>query len=104
MTRRFVRARETPHGNGPRMEKLLERGFEIPFIARNAAKQIQAKRTVLGKCVARDVGFGEEAKTGNTAGAGKLMPLRCADGAELHAANHSMEKRFHCAEITQRIR
>jgi hypothetical protein len=86
------------------MEKLLERGFKIPFIARNAAKQIQAKRTVLGKCVAGDVGFGEEAKTGNAAGPGELMPLRCANGPELHAANHAMEERFDRTEIAQRIR
>jgi hypothetical protein len=73
------------------MEKLLERGFEIPFVAWNAAKKIQAKRIVLGKGVARDVGFGEEAKTGDATCPWELMPLRCADGAELHAANHAME-------------
>ena len=80
MARRFIRARKAPYGNGPRMKQLLERGFKIPFIARNAAKQIQAKRTVLGKGVAGDVGFGEEAKTGDAAGSRELMPLRCANG------------------------
>jgi|SRR5271163_4019723 len=104
MARRFIRARKAPYGNGPRMKQLLERGFEIPFVARNAAKKIQAKRTVFRKSVASDVGFGEQAKAGNPACSRKLMPLRCANGPQLHAANHAMEERFHRAEIAQRIR
>jgi hypothetical protein len=104
MTRRFIRARETPYGNSPRMKQLLERSFKIPFVARNAAKQIQAKRTVLWKGVAGDVGFGEEAKTGDATGPRELMPLRSANWPQLHAANHAMEESFHRAEITQRIR
>ena len=36
------------------MEKLLQRGFKIPFGARNTAKKIQAQRIVLGKGVAGD--------------------------------------------------
>ena len=86
------------------MEKLLERRFEIPFGARNAAKQIQAKRIVLGKGMAGDVGFREQAKTGDAASSWKLMPLCFADGAQLHAANHSVKERFHGAEVAQRIR
>ena len=86
------------------MEKLLERRFKIPFGARNAAKEIQAKRIVLGKGMAGDVGFREQAKTGDAASSWKLMPLCFADGAQLHAANHAMEKRFDRAEVAQRIR
>jgi hypothetical protein len=83
------------------MKKLLQRRFKIPFISRNAAKKIKAKRIVLGKSVAGDVRFGEEAKASDAAGARKLMPLRYADRAQLHAANHAMEERFDRTEITQ---
>ena len=86
------------------MKKLLQRGLKIPFGAGNTAKKIQAKRIVLRKSVAGDVGFGEEAKAGDAAGARKLMPLRFADGVQFHAANHAMEERFHGAEVAQRIR
>ena len=86
------------------MEKLLQRGFKIPVGAGNAAKEIQAKRIVLGKRVAGDVRLRKQAKTGDAASAGKLMPLRFADGAQLHAANHDMEERFHRAEVAQRVR
>jgi len=86
------------------MEKLLERRFKIPFGARNAAKKIQAKRIVLGEGMTGDVGLRKQAKTGDAAGAGKLMPLCFADGAKLHAPNHAMEKCFDCTEVAQRIR
>ena len=84
------------------MEKLLERRFKIPFGARKAAKQIQAKRIVLGKSMAGDVRFREQAKAGDSAGPGKLMPLRSADRTQLHAANHAMEKRFDGTQVAQR--
>ena len=86
------------------MEKLLECRLKIPFVARNAAKKIQAERIVLGKGVTGDVGFRQQAKTGDTARAGKLMPLRFADGPQLHAANHAVEEGFHGAKVAQRIR
>ena len=86
------------------MEKLLERRFKIPFGARKAAKQIQAKGIVLGKGMAGDVRFREQAKTGDAAGPGKLMPLRSADGTQFQAANHAMKKRFDGAKVAQRIR
>ena len=86
------------------MEKLLERRLKIPFVARNTAKKIQAQRIVLGKGMASDVGFRKQAKASNAAGPGKLMPLRFADGAQLHTANHAMEKSFDRAEVAQRIR
>ena len=76
------------------MEKLLERGLKIPFVARNAAKKIQAKGIVFGKGVARDMRFGEQAKAGDAARARELMPLRFADGAQLHATNHAVEESF----------
>ena len=86
------------------MKKLLERRFEIPFGARKAAKQIQAKRIVLGKGMAGDVRFREQAKAGDTAGPGKLMPLRCADRTQLQASDHAMEERFDGAQVAERIR
>src|SRR5580704_9803849 len=43
MTRHFVGTRKPSHGNDSRLEKLLKRGFEIPFRARQTAKQIQAE-------------------------------------------------------------
>ena len=85
------------------MEKLLKRGFKIPFSARYAAKEIQAKRIVLGKSVASDVRLREQAKPGDAAGAGKLMPLRLADRAKLHASNHAMEERLDRTKVAQRI-
>jgi hypothetical protein len=85
------------------MEKLLERRFKIPLSARNTAENIQAKRIVFGKGMAGDVGFGEQAKAGDSAGPWKLMPLRFADGAQLQAANHSMEKGFYRAHVAQRF-
>lgn len=81
------------------MEKLLQRCFKIPFRARNATKKIEAKRIVLGKGMAGDVGFRKQAQAGDAAGSWKLMPLRFADGAQLHAANHPMKERFYCAEV-----
>lgn len=86
------------------MEKLLERRFKIPLGARNTAKKIEAKRIVLGKGMAGDVRFREQAEAGDAAGSWKLMPLRFADGAQLHPANHAVEKCFHRAEVAQRIR
>ena len=81
------------------MEKLLERRFKIPFGARKAAKEIQAKRMVLGKGMAGDVRFREQAKAGEAAGPGKLMPLGWADGTQFQAANHAMKKRFDGAQV-----
>jgi len=86
------------------MKELLECRFKIPFGAGNATKKIQAKRVVLGKSVAGDVRFGEQAEAGDAAGTGKLMPLGSANGTQLHAANHAMEERFDGAEVAQRIR
>jgi len=57
MTRHFIRPRQPPYRNFPCVEKLLERRFKIPFGARNAAKEIQAKRIVLGKGMASNVRF-----------------------------------------------
>jgi hypothetical protein len=85
------------------MEKLLECRFKIPFSARYAAKEIQAKRIVLGKSVACDVRLREQAKTCDAPCAGKLMPLRLADGAKLHAANHAMKECLDRAKVAQRI-
>jgi hypothetical protein len=85
------------------MEKLLKRGFKIPFSTRYATKEIQAKRIVFRKCVASDVRLSEQAKPGDAASAGKLMPLRLADRAKLHAANHAMEERLDRAKVAQRI-
>jgi hypothetical protein len=85
------------------MKKLLDGRFKIPFGSRNAAKEIQAKRIVLGKGVAGDVRLREQAKAGDAAGAGKLMPLRFADRAKLQAANHAVEERFDRAKVAQRI-
>lgn len=86
------------------MKKLLQRRFKIPFISRNTTKKIKAKRIVFGKSVAGDVRFSEQAKTSDTTSARKLMPLRCTNGAQLHAANHAMEERFDRAKVAQRIR
>lgn len=101
MTRQLERPREAPHGNRPCMEKLLNRCFKIPFGPRNTAKKIQTKRIMLGKGMAGDVGFRKKAEARDAAGPGKLMPLRLADRAKLHAANHAMEERFHGAEVAQ---
>ena len=86
------------------MEKLLERRFKIPFGARNATKKIQAKRIVLGKGMTGDVRFGEQAETGDATGSGEYMPLRFANGPQLHTANHAVEKRFDGAEVAQGFR
>jgi len=53
--------------------------------------------------VASDVRLREQAEAGDAAGAGKLMPLRFADGPQLHAANHAMEKGFDRAKVAQRF-
>ena len=70
-----------------RVEKLTKHSFEVPLRARNTAKEIEAERAVLGKGVAREMGFREEAKAGDSSGPGKLMPLGFAHGAELHLPN-----------------
>jgi len=104
MAHYFIGPRKAPHGNVPRMKQLLERRFKIPFGTRNAAKKIQAKGIVFGKSVASDVRFGEEAEAGDAACAGKLMPLRLADGPQLHAANHAVKEGLDGAKVAQRFR
>jgi hypothetical protein len=74
-----------------RFKKLTENSFEIPFSAGNTAKEIQTERAVLRKRVARKMRFREKAKASNPSCAGKLMPLRFADGTELHFPNDVVE-------------
>ena len=54
--------------------------------------------------MAGDVGLGEQAQARDTARAGKLMPLRFANGTKLHAADHAVEQSFHCTKVAQRFR
>jgi hypothetical protein len=74
-----------------RVEKLPQNCLEIPLAARNAAEEIEAERAVFRKRVTRKMRLREEAKAGDASGAGKLMPLRFADGTELHLANDAAE-------------
>jgi hypothetical protein len=46
---------------------------------------------MLGKSVAGEVRFGEEAKAGDAAGARELVPLRGADRAEFHLVDDFIE-------------
>src|SRR5260370_30169366 len=80
----FVGPLQPPDRNGIRIEELPQNSFEIPLRARNAAEEIEAERTVLGKRVTRKVRLRKKAKSGDASGAGKLMPLRFADGPEFH--------------------
>lgn len=103
MTHQFVRTRKASYRNISRMEKLLKRRFEIPFGTRNTAKKIQAKRIVFRKSVASDVGFGEQAKTCDTASSRKLVPLGFTNGPQFHPADHPMKERFHGTKVAQRF-
>ena len=75
-----------------RIKKLTENSFEIPLCTRNATKEIEAERAVLGKCVACKMRFREKAKAGDSSGAGKLVPLGFSDGPKLHFPNDAVEQ------------
>jgi hypothetical protein len=85
----LIRTLEAPDGNTARAEELAQVGFEIPCGAGDAAKQIQAERTVFGKGVAGEVGLRKEAEAGDSASAGELVPLGLPDGPEIHFTDDS---------------
>ena len=74
-----------------RVKEMPQYSFEIPFSARNATEEIEAERAVLRKRVTREVRLREKAKAGYPTRAGKLMPLRFADGPELHLPDDAVE-------------
>jgi hypothetical protein len=100
----LIRTLQTPDRNTVRAEKLPQIRFEIPFGAGNTAEKIEAERTVFGKRVTREMGLREEAKAGDSARAGELMPLRFADGAELHFVDHTGEQILQDRSVPQRLR
>ena len=66
---------------------------KIPFGPRNTAKQVQAERAKLGKGVAGEMRFGEQAEAGNSPSLRKLMPLGFADRPQLQIANDPLKQR-----------
>jgi hypothetical protein len=87
----FVRPLQAADGDGIGPEELAQNRFKVPFGAWKAAKKIEAERTVFGKGVTREVRLREKAKAGDPSGSGKLMPLRLADGPELHLSDDGVE-------------
>ncbi len=87
----FVGPLETTERNGMRSKESAEKGFKVPLCAGNTAKEIEAQRAVLRKRMAGKMGLCEKAEAGDPSGAGKLMPLRFADRAELHFPNDAAE-------------
>ncbi len=87
----LVGSSQTADRNGICVKELPENRFEIPFSARNATEKIEAERAVLRKRMTREMRLREKAKASDTASAGKLMPLRFADGPELHLSNNAAE-------------
>jgi hypothetical protein len=99
----FVRPLQPADRNGTRFEELLQKRFKIPFNTWNAAEKIQTERAVLRKRMTREVRFGEKAKPGNATGSGKLMPLRFANGTELHFADDAVKQVFQNSRVAQRL-
>src|SRR5437868_1119464 len=87
LTRHFVGTNETANGNGLRGESLLQSGLEIPLGTRHAAEKIETERAVFGKCVAREMRFGEQTEAGDSAGVRELVPLRLAYRAQFHTGD-----------------
>src|SRR5580704_2126797 len=58
---------------------------------------------MLGKSVAGEVGFREEAEAGDAAGARELVPLRGADGTEFHLVDDFIEKLAQYGCVFQRL-
>src|SRR5260370_25099864 len=100
----FVGPRQPTARNRIRIKELPQNRFEIPFGARNAAEKIQAERAVLRKRVTGEVRLREKAEAGDASGAGTLMPLRFADGPELHLPDDAVEQVLQDSRVTQRLR
>src|ERR1700683_3647451 len=65
---------------------------------------MQAERAMLGEGVAGEVRFGEQAQSGDAAGARELAPLRGAERAEFHLVNNFIEEGAEYARVLQRFR
>src|ERR1700675_807719 len=59
---------------------------------------------MLRKGVTCKVRFREKAEAGDPSGAGKLMPLRFADGPELHLPDDAAEQTLQDSSVLQRLR
>jgi len=100
----FVRTLQAPDRNGIGVKEVTQSRFEIPFRTGHATEEIQAERAVLGKSVAGEMGLGEKTEAGDSAGSGKLMPLRRAYGAETHLFDNLAEEILENCPVTQRSR
>jgi hypothetical protein len=73
MGRRKIRPLDAPHVDCAGRELAPQIFAEIPFRARPAAEDVEAKRMILGKGVAGKMRFREQAHASNAAGSRELM-------------------------------
>src|SRR5260370_5867177 len=100
----FVGPLKPTDRNGIRIKELPQNRFEIPFGAWNPPEKIHTKRAVLRKRVTGEGRLREKAKAGCPSGTGKLMPLRFADGPELHLPDDAVAQIMQNSRVTQRLR
>ena len=79
------------HARSP--DQLGEPLGERPGLARGAAEQIEAERSVLGKGVHREMRLREEEHPGNPAGRREDVPLPRPDGSQPELVDHPIEQR-----------
>src|SRR5260370_20805162 len=65
---------------------------------------MDTERAVFWKRMTREMRLRKKAEAGDPAGAGKLMPLRFADGPELHLPDDAVEQVLQDSRVTQRLR
>src|SRR5215831_19216753 len=89
----MVRPVEAAHLDHSRRKLPLQIRAEIPFRARSATKDVEAKRMILGKGVAGKMRFCEQTKARDAAGYRKLVPIGVAYRMQLQSCGQLREQR-----------
>src|SRR5438034_3276213 len=104
MGRRKIRPLDAPHVDCARRKLAPQILAEIPFRARSAAENVEAKRMILGKGVAGKVRFRKQTHARDAARSGKLMESGVAYGMKEQGFREPSEKGTQLREISQRRR
>src|SRR2546426_5334403 len=104
MGRRKIRPLDAPHVDCARRKLAPQILAEIPFRARPAAENVEAKRMILGKGVAGKVRFRKQTHARDAARSGKLMESGVAYGMKEQGFREPSEKGTQLREISQRRR
>src|SRR5712664_2250186 len=104
MGRRKIRPLDAPHVDCAGRELAPQILAEIPFRARPAAEDVEAKRMILGKGVAGKMRFGKQAHSRDAARSRELMEGGIAYGMEQQRFREPAEKGAQLRKISQRRR